>query len=58
MTQSPPFYPSPWMNPMAKGWEEAYAMAKQFVSQMTLEEKVNITTGVGYVLCRDWGLAH
>lgn len=44
---SPPSYPSPWMNPKAIGWEEAYAMAKDFVSQMTLMEKVNITTGVG-----------
>lgn len=26
-------------------WAEAYAKAKDFVSQMTLLEKVNITTG-------------
>ncbi|CAK7205319.1 beta-glucosidase [Sporothrix eucalyptigena] len=45
---SPPFYPSPWMNPNADGWENAYAQAKQFVSQMTLMEKVNLTTGVGW----------
>ena len=44
---SPPFYPSPWMNPSADGWETAYAQAKEFVSQMTLMEKVNLTTGVG-----------
>ncbi|KAI1486125.1 glycoside hydrolase family 3 protein [Biscogniauxia mediterranea] len=36
------------MNPKAKGWEEAYAKAKDFVSQMTLLEKVNLTTGVGW----------
>ncbi|KAF7948999.1 hypothetical protein EAE96_008176 [Botrytis aclada] len=45
---SDPFYPSPWMNPNTGGWEEAYAKAKDFVSQLTLLEKVNITTGVGW----------
>lgn len=44
---SEPFYPSPWMNPNTGGWEDAYAKAKDFVSQLTLLEKVNITTGVG-----------
>jgi hypothetical protein len=44
---SDPFYPSPWMNPDADGWEEAYKQAKSFVSQLTLLEKVNVTTGVG-----------
>lgn len=44
---SPPFYPSPWMDPEADGWADAYAKAKDFVSQMTLLEKVNITTGTG-----------
>lgn len=38
------------MNPKALGWEESYAKAKDFVSQLTLLEKVNITTGVGYAL--------
>lgn len=45
---SPPFYPSPWMSPNVIGWEEAYVKAKDFVSQLTLMEKVNITTGVGW----------
>ncbi|KAI1801911.1 glycoside hydrolase family 3 protein [Daldinia bambusicola] len=45
---SEPHYPSPWMNPTARGWEEAYAKAKEFVSQLTLAEKVNLTTGVGW----------
>ncbi|KAM3068685.1 beta-glucosidase [Clarireedia jacksonii] len=45
---SPPFYPSPWMKPNVVGWEEAYAKAKDFVSQLTLLEKVNLTTGVGW----------
>ena len=44
---SPPHYPSPWMDPKAAGWEDAYAKAKAFVSQLTLLEKVNITTGTG-----------
>jgi beta-glucosidase len=44
---SPPFYPSPWMDPSAPGWEQAYAQAKAFVSGLTLLEKVNLTTGVG-----------
>lgn len=44
---SPPFYPSPWMD--GKGeWADAYAKAKEFVSQLTLLEKVNLTTGVGW----------
>ena len=47
LAHSPPVYPSPWMNSKAPGWEEAYSKAKDFVSQLTLLEKVNITTGVG-----------
>ncbi|CEI38610.1 putative beta-glucosidase A [Fusarium venenatum] len=48
LAYSPPHYPSPWMDPEAPGWEEAYAKAKDFVSQLTLLEKVNLTTGVGW----------
>ncbi|KAK5663830.1 hypothetical protein OQA88_33 [Cercophora sp. LCS_1] len=48
LAYSEPSYPSPWMNPNAVGWEEAYAKAKEFVSQMTLLEKVNLTTGTGW----------
>ncbi|KAI9050093.1 hypothetical protein LZ554_006236 [Drepanopeziza brunnea f. sp. 'monogermtubi'] len=44
---SPPFYPSPWMNGQGE-WADAYAKAKDFVSQLTLLEKVNLTTGVGW----------
>jgi beta-glucosidase len=47
LATSEPFYPSPWMNPDAEGWKEAYAKAREFVSQLTLMEKVNLTTGVG-----------
>lgn len=45
---SPPSYPSPWTSPKAPGWEEAYTKAAAFVSQLTLAEKVNLTTGVGW----------
>ena len=44
---SPPFYPSPWMSGQGD-WADAYAKAKDFVSQLTLMEKVNLTTGVGW----------
>lgn len=44
---SEPFYPSPWMNPHAEGWEVAYQKAHAFVSQLTVLEKINLTTGVG-----------
>ena len=47
LAHSPPHYPSPWMDPQAAGWEDAYIRAKEFVSQLTLTEKVNLTTGVG-----------
>lgn len=36
------------MTPDANGWEHAYEQAKAFVSQLTLLEKVNLTTGVGW----------
>ena len=44
---SSPFYPTPWMTPGTLDWEDAYEKAKDFVSQLTLLEKVNLTTGVG-----------
>ncbi|CZS93589.1 probable beta-glucosidase 1 precursor [Rhynchosporium graminicola] len=44
---SPPFYPSPWMSGQGD-WEGAYEKARDFVSQLTLLEKVNLTTGVGW----------
>jgi beta-glucosidase len=47
LASSEPFYPSPWADPNANGWEDAYAKAAAFVSQLTLMEKVNLTTGVG-----------
>lgn len=44
---SPPFYPSPWMRG-GLDWQDAYAKAQVFLSQLTLLEKVNLTTGVGW----------
>ena|ERR1700712_3118242 len=48
LAYSPPFYPSPWMDGKAPEWAEAYSKARDFVSQLTLLEKVNLTTGVGW----------
>ncbi|KAL8696708.1 MAG: hypothetical protein Q9201_007525 [Fulgogasparrea decipioides] len=44
---SPPYYPSIWGSG-AGNWSNAYARARAFVSQLTLTEKVNLTTGVGW----------
>lgn len=46
-----PYYPSPrggWVN----SWASAYAKAQIVVAQMTLAEKVNLTTGVGELMER------
>lgn len=44
---STPQYPSPWMRG-GNGWQDAYDKAQSFVSQLTLLEKINLTTGVGW----------
>ncbi|GAW26142.1 putative glycoside hydrolase family 3 protein [Rosellinia necatrix] len=44
---SPEFYPSPWGTGGPDGWDAAYARAHEFVSKLTLLEKVNLTTGTG-----------
>lgn len=44
---SPPSYPAPWIEGLGD-WEQAYQQAQEFVSQLTLLEKVNLTTGVGW----------
>ncbi|KAL2023884.1 hypothetical protein VTK56DRAFT_661 [Thermocarpiscus australiensis] len=41
-----PYYPAPyggWLD----SWREAYTKAQALVSQMTLAEKTNITSGIG-----------
>ncbi|KAF2418675.1 beta-glucosidase [Tothia fuscella] len=47
--QSDPVYPSP-LGGADKEWEESYRKAADLVRQMTLVEKVNITTGVGWMM--------
>ncbi|TVY86869.1 putative beta-glucosidase A, partial [Lachnellula willkommii] len=47
LATSDPFYPTPWMTGQGE-WSDAYAKATDFVSQLTLLEKVNLTTGVGW----------
>ena len=44
--QSPPWYPSP-LGGMQKTWQESYEKARAMVTEMTLPEKVNVTTGIG-----------
>ena len=46
LAYSPPKYPSPWGSGSGE-WADAYTKARAIVSQMTLLEKVNLTTGVG-----------
>ncbi|KAF4553311.1 Glycosyl hydrolase family 3 C-terminal domain-containing protein 5 [Elsinoe fawcettii] len=43
-TTSPPVYPAPIAS--GAGWEAAYAEADSFVSNLTLEEKAYVVTGV------------
>ena len=45
LTQSDP---SPWVGTGAPTWAAAIKQAQDFVSQLTLAEKVNLTTGVGW----------
>ncbi|KAL1894812.1 hypothetical protein Cpir12675_003507 [Ceratocystis pirilliformis] len=44
---SPPWYPSP-AGGTTSTWATSYQKAQKLVSQMTLAEKVNITTGTGW----------
>ncbi|RYN48985.1 hypothetical protein AA0117_g13427, partial [Alternaria alternata] len=41
---SPPVYPSPYTTG-AGGWDQALDMARDFVGQLTLEEKAGMVTG-------------
>lgn len=45
---SPPWYPSP-AGGTAKRWEQSYEKAQDMVRKMTLTEKVNVTTGTGWM---------
>jgi len=45
--QSPPWYPTP-RGGTDGGWAESYRKAAEMVKQMSLVEKVNITTGTGW----------
>ncbi|CAG8958507.1 hypothetical protein HYFRA_00009822 [Hymenoscyphus fraxineus] len=44
-----PYYPAP-KGGWSADWAEAYAKAEAVVSQMTLVEKVNITSGTGFLM--------
>ena len=44
---SPPWYPSPQGGTL-ESWKESYDKASKMVAEMTLVEKVNITTGTGW----------
>ena len=43
---SPPWYPTP-AGGTVSSWAESYAKAAKLVEQMSLPEKVNVTTGTG-----------
>ncbi len=45
--ESPGWYPSP-LGGTSKNWEESYRKAQEMVSKMTLIEKVNVTSGIGW----------
>lgn len=47
--QSPPWYPAP-KGGMAASWAKSYEKASAMVSKMTLPEKVNVTTGTGWMM--------
>jgi len=45
--ESEPWYPTP-RGGTVEGWKDSYKKAADLVGQMTLVEKVNITTGIGW----------
>lgn len=47
--QSPPWYPAPKGGSSAN-WAESYKKAYVMVNRMTLTEKVNVTTGTGWMM--------
>ncbi|KAI9809094.1 MAG: hypothetical protein M1825_002383 [Sarcosagium campestre] len=46
--RSPPWYPTP-LGGTVPAWDEAYSKAQKMVSRMSLIEKVNVTTGTGWM---------
>ncbi|KAK3934899.1 putative beta-glucosidase E [Diplogelasinospora grovesii] len=46
---SPPWYPTP-KGGIASGWAASYEKAAKMVAKMTLAEKVNVTTGTGWMM--------
>ena len=46
---SPPWYPTP-RGGTARSWAESYRKASSMVRRMTLAEKVNVTTGTGWMM--------
>ncbi|KAJ6150924.1 hypothetical protein N7470_007518 [Penicillium chermesinum] len=46
---SVPWYPTP-LGGTSKEWEESYGKAHDMVGRMTLLEKVNVTTGTGWMM--------
>ncbi|KAK3321596.1 glycosyl hydrolase family 3 N terminal domain-containing protein [Apodospora peruviana] len=49
------FFPSPWADGGGE-WAEAYAKARAFVANLTVTEKVNLTTGTGWEADRCIGM--
>lgn len=47
--RSPPWYPTPAGGTVAS-WKDSYEKASKLVEKMTLPEKVNITTGTGWMM--------
>ncbi|CAI7659522.1 unnamed protein product [Penicillium palitans] len=45
--QAVPWYPTP-LGGTSEKWKESYAKAQEMVKEMTLAEKVNVTTGTGW----------
>lgn len=46
---SPPWYPTP-QGGTARSWADSYRKASEMVGKMTLPEKVNVTTGTGWMM--------
>jgi beta-glucosidase len=55
--QSPPWYPTP-AGGTVRQWSESYKKAAKLVKQMSLVEKVNITTGTGWQMGLAVGQTH